>query len=123
MSVELTPANGFVLCWAPGKHVAIEDTLAAAICHAPETEGASEGAAAGTVMSSPSVACIDTSLVQTVISSLKPETSTRATEQAFNCSAGLSPPPPLARVLPLQRHSAFSHTRAPWLIRSVILLV
>ena len=57
--VQATALRGFVLCRAPGEHVAIEDVLASARCHASETGFVEQ---TGDALSSAPAQCVDTPL-------------------------------------------------------------
>lgn len=57
--VQATALRGFVLCRAPGEHVAIEDALASARCHASETGSFEQS---GALLSSTPAQCVDTPL-------------------------------------------------------------
>lgn len=56
---QATALRGFVLCRAPGEHVAIEDVLASARCHASDVES---GEQSGARLSSAPAECVDTPL-------------------------------------------------------------
>lgn len=57
--VQATAVRGFVLCRAPGQHVAIEDVLASARCHASESGSVEQS---GEFLSSAPAQCVDTPL-------------------------------------------------------------
>lgn len=121
--VGVTPVHGLILCRVPGEHVAIEDAVAAARCHATGTvRPASELSYEGTIVLSSS-ACVDTPLIPAFLRSPQIGFSQALGWFAPFTVSTLIPPVPPVEFQMIERRTPFAHDGALRSLRSVILLV
>jgi len=124
LGVDLGAGRGFVLCVAPNEHVAVEDALASARCHAGQRAGSETLADASTALGGSPSSCRDTVLLEPSLQLRWSRDANLGFEQlAATATIALPLPGPLRLARTSEKHSRFMPFSPARLLRSVILLV
>ena len=119
--VQATALRGFVVCRAPGEHVAIEDVLASARCHASEFGSGEQG---DTRLASAPPQCVDTPLGLVIqLADRGQQLSVALTPLFVLLSQAIVPPTQPLALYARDLEDSRVNQRALSLLRTVILVV